>query len=102
LKNQGYNVIEARSAETALEALRVTPQIDVLVTDVVMPGMDGATLARRVRQERPTIQVILMSGYSEDVAPEKVAGEDDMFFLPKPFSLKQLASLVKEAMQRIA
>ncbi len=100
LKNQGYNVIEARSAETALEALRVTPQIDVLVTDVVMPGMDGATLARLVRQERPSIQVILMSGYSEDVAPEKVAGEDDMFFLPKPFSLKQLASLVKEAMQR--
>jgi two-component system cell cycle sensor histidine kinase/response regulator CckA len=100
LKNQGYNVIEARSAETALEALRVTPQVDVLVTDVVMPGMDGATLARLVRQERPAIQVILMSGYSEDVAPEKVAGEDDMFFLPKPFSLKQLASLVKEAMQR--
>jgi len=100
LKNQGYNVIEARSAETALEALRATPQVDVLVTDVVMPGMDGATLARLVRQERPAIQVILMSGYSEDVAPEKVAGEDDMFFLPKPFSLKQLASLVKEAMQR--
>jgi len=63
--------------------------------------MDGATLARKVRQERPSIQVILMSGYSEDVAPEKVAGEDDMFFLPKPFSLKQLAGLVKEAMQRI-
>ena len=102
LKNQGYNVIEARSAETALEALRVTPHVDVLVTDVVMPGMDGATLAKKVRQERPSIQVILMSGYSEDVAPEKVAGEDDMFFLPKPFSLKQLASLVKEAMQRIA
>jgi two-component system cell cycle sensor histidine kinase/response regulator CckA len=102
LKNQGYHVIEARSAETALEALRITPQIDVLVTDVVMPGMDGATLARLVRQERPTIQVILMSGYSEDVAPEKVAGEDDMFFLPKPFSLKQLAGLVKEAMQRRA
>jgi two-component system cell cycle sensor histidine kinase/response regulator CckA len=101
LKNQGYNVIEARSAETALEALRVTPHVDVLVTDVVMPGMDGATLAKKVRQERPSIQVILMSGYSEDVAPEKVAGEDDMFFLPKPFSLKQLASLVKEAMQRL-
>jgi two-component system cell cycle sensor histidine kinase/response regulator CckA len=100
LKNQGYNVIEARSAETALEALRVTPQVDVLVTDVVMPGMDGATLAKMVRRDRPGIQVILMSGYSEDVAPEKVAGEDDMFFLPKPFSLKQLASLVKEAMQR--
>jgi len=100
LKNQGYNVIEARSAETALEALRLSPLVDVLVTDVVMPGMDGVTLASLVRQERPDIQVILMSGYSEDVAPEKVAGEADMYFLPKPFSLKQLAGLVKEAMQR--
>jgi two-component system cell cycle sensor histidine kinase/response regulator CckA len=102
LKNQGYNVIEARSGETALEVLRVTPQIDVLVTDVVMPGMDGVTLARLVRMERPTIQVILMSGYSEDVAPQEVAGEAGMYFLPKPFSLKQLAGLVKEAMQRRA
>jgi two-component system cell cycle sensor histidine kinase/response regulator CckA len=100
LRNQGYQVIEARSAETALDALRANPAVDVLVTDVVMPGMDGVSLARLVRQERPQIQVILMSGYSEDVAPAEVAGEGDMYFLPKPFSLKQLAGMVKEAMQR--
>jgi two-component system cell cycle sensor histidine kinase/response regulator CckA len=100
LRNQGYQVIEARSAETALELLRSTPQIDILVTDVVMPGMDGASLARLVRQERPAIKVILMSGYSEDVAPaELAAGEEGMYFLPKPFSLKQLAGMVKEALQ---
>jgi two-component system cell cycle sensor histidine kinase/response regulator CckA len=101
LRNQGYQVIEARSAETALDVLRATPVIDVLVTDVVMPGMDGASLARLVREERPGIKVILMSGYSEDVAPaELAAGEEGMYFLPKPFSLKQLAGMVKEAMQQ--
>jgi len=101
LRNQGYQVLEARSAESALEVLAVTKVIDVLVTDVVMPGMDGASLARLVRKARPHLQVILMSGYSEDVAPAEVAaGEDGMYFLPKPFSLKQLAGMVKEAMQR--
>jgi two-component system cell cycle sensor histidine kinase/response regulator CckA len=100
LRNQGYQVIEARSAENALELLRSAPQVDVLVTDVVMPGMDGASLAKIVREERPSIRVILMSGYSEDVAPaELAAGQDGIYFLPKPFSLKQLAGMVKEALQ---
>jgi two-component system cell cycle sensor histidine kinase/response regulator CckA len=99
LRNQGYQVIEASSAEIALDALATHPLVDVLVTDMVMPGMDGASLARQVRVERPQIQVILMSGYSEDLAPAELTGEDGMYFLPKPFSLKQLASMVKDAMQ---
>jgi two-component system cell cycle sensor histidine kinase/response regulator CckA len=69
-----------------------------LVSDVVMPGMDGATLARLVRLERPHIQVILMSGYAEDVALGEFSGEDGIHFLPKPFSLKQLAGKVKDVM----
>jgi two-component system cell cycle sensor histidine kinase/response regulator CckA len=98
LRNKGYRVIEARSGENALDVLHGEDDIDVLITDVVMPGMDGATLARLVRVERPSIQVILMSGYSEDVALGEFSGEDGIHFLPKPFSLKQLAGKVKEVM----
>lgn len=99
LRNKGYQVLEARSGESALDVLRGDTRIDVLVTDVVMPGMDGATLARLVRMERPSIQVILMSGYSEDVALGEFSGEDGIHFLPKPFSLKQLAGKVKEVLE---
>ncbi len=98
LRNKGYRVLEARSGETALDVLRGETDIDVLVSDVVMPGMDGATLARLVRMERPRIQVILMSGYAEDVALGEFSGEDGIHFLPKPFSLKQLAGKVKDVM----
>jgi len=98
LRNKGYRVLEARSGETALDVLHAEPSVDVLVSDVVMPGMDGVTLARLVRMERPSIRVILMSGYAEDVAPGLVEGEDGIHFLPKPFSLKQLAGKVKEAL----
>jgi len=98
LRNKGYRVVEASSGEKALDVLRAEDSIDVLVTDVVMPGMNGATLARLVRMERPNIQVILMSGYAEDVALGDFSGEDGIHFLPKPFSLKQLAGKVKEVM----
>jgi two-component system cell cycle sensor histidine kinase/response regulator CckA len=68
----------------------------VLVSDVVMPGMDGVTLARLVRLERPAIRIILISGYSEDVARNGIDPAEGIHFLPKPFSLKQLAGAVKQ------
>jgi two-component system cell cycle sensor histidine kinase/response regulator CckA len=98
LRNKGYKVLEARDGEGALDILRHEPRVDVLVSDVVMPGMDGVTLARLVKMERPDIRVILMSGYAEDVAPGLVGGEGGIHFLPKPFSLKQLAGKVKEVL----
>jgi two-component system, cell cycle sensor histidine kinase and response regulator CckA len=98
LRNKGYRVIEARSGEQALDVLRGDEPIDVLVTDVVMPGMDGVTLARLVRLERPVIRVILISGYSEDVARDGIDPNEGIHFLPKPFSLKQLAGAVKQVM----
>jgi two-component system cell cycle sensor histidine kinase/response regulator CckA len=100
LRNQGYTVLEARSGENALDVLRAEDGVDVLVTDVVMPGMDGTTLARLVRMERPHIQVILMSGYAENTALGEFSGEDGIHFLPKPFSLKQLAGKVKDVLER--
>ncbi|HSV27993.1 MAG TPA: response regulator, partial [Candidatus Omnitrophota bacterium] len=98
LRNKGYRVIEARSGEQALDVLRADEPIDVLISDVVMPGMDGVTLARLVRMERPAIRVILISGYSEDVARNGIDPDEGIHFLPKPFSLKQLAGAVKTVM----
>ena len=99
LRNKGYRVIEARSGEQALDVLRGDEAIDVLISDVVMPGMDGVTLARLVRMERPAIKVILISGYSEDVARNGIDASEGIHFLPKPFSLKQLAGAVKTVME---
>ncbi len=103
LKNKGYKVIEACSGEQALDVLRNDgsedgSRIDVLISDVVMPGMDGVTLAKLVRMERPAIRVILISGYSEDVARDGIDPDAGIHFLPKPFSLKQLAGAVKQVM----
>ena len=98
LRNKGYTVIEARSGEQAMEVLKAEDGIDLLISDVVMPGMDGVTLARFVRMERPAIRIILISGYSEDVARDGIDPDAGIHFLPKPFSLKQLAGAVKQVM----
>ncbi|MGC2856127.1 PAS domain-containing protein [Novispirillum sp. DQ9] len=96
LRNKGYTVIEARTAEGALEILDEQPHLDVLITDMVMPGMNGAELARVVRRDRPDLPVILISGYSEEAARGEITDSADMHFLPKPFSLQQLAEKVKD------
>ncbi|WP_322099240.1 MULTISPECIES: ATP-binding protein [unclassified Haematospirillum] len=100
LRNKGYRVVEACSGEQALEKLADDLDIDLLVTDMVMPGMDGATLARRVKLEKPEIQVILISGYSEEAAGGGIADSTEFSFLPKPFSLTQLAERVHAVLLR--
>ena len=98
LRNKGYTVLEADSGESALELLRSAEQtIDLLVTDVVMPRMDGPTLAEHVRNNRPDIKVIYISGYAEDAFRSQV--DETINFLPKPFSLGQLAAKVKGVLQ---
>jgi two-component system cell cycle sensor histidine kinase/response regulator CckA len=74
-------------------------EIDLLITDVVMPRMDGPTLIREVRIQRPDMKVIFISGYAEDSFRRKLDENADIHFLPKPFSLKQLAGKVKEVMR---
>ncbi len=98
LRNKGYRVLEARSGEGALEVLERDGDVDVLITDVVMPGMDGVALARLVRRELPHVRVVLISGYSDEIAVGEVPDDAGFHFLPKPFSLKDLAGLVKEVM----
>ena len=99
LENKGYTVLEAINGEMALDAINVTDaSIDVIVSDVIMPGMDGHTLVGLVRQELPAIKVILMSGYTEDVYRDEIGRDATLHFLGKPFTLKDLAAKVKEAL----
>src|SRR5713226_3494046 len=99
LRNKGYKVIEAKSGEAALEVIhRATETIDLLITDVVMPRMDGPGLIREVRETHPDMKVIFISGYTEDSFRKRLDTDAEIHFLPKPFSLKQLATKVKEVM----
>ncbi|MBF5095683.1 PAS domain S-box protein [Azospirillum sp. INR13] len=99
LRNKGYQVLEAKNGEAALQQIETNgASIDLLITDVVMPQMDGPTLARHVRKLRPEMRVIFISGYAEDRLGE-IDGVEVAHFLPKPFSLKQLASKVKEVIR---
>jgi two-component system cell cycle sensor histidine kinase/response regulator CckA len=97
LRNKGYTVLEARSGEAALELMGNTAEkIDLLITDVVMPKMDGPGLVREVRETHPEMKVIFISGYTEDSFRQHLDSDSNIHFLPKPFSLKQLATKVKE------
>ncbi|MCZ6840139.1 MAG: PAS domain-containing protein [Alphaproteobacteria bacterium] len=99
LRAKGYKVLEARTGEAALELLgAVDDYIDLMITDVVMPEMDGPTLIKEMRNSRPDLRVICISGYAEETFRDKLDESDDIHFLPKPFSLNQLAGKVKDVM----
>jgi two-component system cell cycle sensor histidine kinase/response regulator CckA len=99
LGNKGYEVISAENGESALALYEKQDKkaIDLLITDVVMPGMDGPTLAQRIRQSNPHLKIIFMSGYTEDKLKDYMGPRT--YFLPKPFTLKQLAAKVKEVLE---
>jgi len=99
LRNKGYKVLEAKSGEAALELIRdAGERVDLLITDVVMPKMDGPGLIREVREIVPDMKVIFISGYTEDAFRQRLDSGDRIHFLPKPFSLKQLAGKVKDVL----
>jgi len=97
LRSRGHRVVDAAGPEAALEALAsAEAPFDLLITDVVMPGMSGPELARRVTDAMPGIAVIFISGYSEDAAGAEVL--ESANFLPKPFGLDQLAARAAAAL----
>jgi two-component system cell cycle sensor histidine kinase/response regulator CckA len=99
LRNKGYTVLEAKSGDAALKIIAESAEpIDLIITDVVMPRMDGPALIKQVRETRPEMKVIFISGYTEDTFRKRLDNEQGIHFLPKPFSLKQLATKVKEIM----
>jgi two-component system, cell cycle sensor histidine kinase and response regulator CckA len=100
LKRQGYQVIEAADGVEALELMAANEgMIDIVVSDVVMPEMDGPALFKELRKRNPVIKVIFVSGYPNEAFRETM-GSDDFAFLPKPFSLPQLAAKVKEELAK--
>ena len=101
LRLRGYTVIEAASGEEALETLQDGAlQVDLFVTDVVMPGLDGPSWVRQALGTRPEAKVIFMSGYAEDSLAEDQARIPNSVFLPKPFSLNDLTEAVQAQIGR--
>jgi two-component system cell cycle sensor histidine kinase/response regulator CckA len=99
LRHQGYDVLQAANGRKALDLIRNDGRdIDVIVTDVVMPEMDGPTLIEAVRKDRPNIKAVCVSGYAEDLVRRRLEATRDIVILPKPFSLRQLAGTVKEVL----
>ncbi len=97
LAHRGFRVIEASTAEDALELLKDAElKVDVFVTDVVMPGLDGPSWVRKARQMRPEVPVVFMSGYAEDVFKSQGARIEASAFLAKPFSLTELTTIVNQ------
>jgi two-component system cell cycle sensor histidine kinase/response regulator CckA len=97
LRMRGHLVIEAENAEEALAILDEPDlHVDLFVTDVIMPGMDGPTWVRRALERRPGVKVVFVSGYAEDSFGEEQARIANSVFLPKPFSLSELTAVVQE------
>jgi two-component system cell cycle sensor histidine kinase/response regulator CckA len=96
LKSRGFEVLEAASGVEALEVLATqTRPVDIIVSDVVMPEMDGPTLLKEVRKSQPDLKFIFVSGHPNDAFRDSV-GEQQFSFLPKPYSLPKLVAKVKE------
>jgi len=99
LRNQGYRVLAAGSPDEALRIARAyQKQIDLLMTDVIMPGMDGKELAERLKTERPGLRCLFMSGYTADLIARHGVLDEGVYFLQKPFLLPVLAGKVREVL----
>lgn len=97
LTNKGYEVLTAEHGEAGLAVFKeLDKPIDLLITDVMMPGMDGPTLAKEIRAVTPNLKIIFVSGYTEEKLKDTLG--EGIYFLPKPFTLKQLATKVKEVL----
>ncbi|RUX00254.1 response regulator, partial [Mesorhizobium sp. M2A.F.Ca.ET.037.01.1.1] len=100
LMSRGYTVHEASSGVEALEVFEALGgKVDIVVSDVVMPEMDGPTLLGELRKRQPDIKFVFVSGYAEDAFAKNLPADAHFGFLPKPFSLKQLATIVKDVLE---
>ncbi|HEY0324837.1 MAG TPA: response regulator, partial [Allosphingosinicella sp.] len=98
LTRHGYTVLVAESGEEALEILRREGQVDLMVSDVVMPTMDGPTTVRHARETHPDLPILFISGYAEEQLRKSI-DIDNVAFLPKPFSVQQLAETVRDTLK---
>jgi two-component system cell cycle sensor histidine kinase/response regulator CckA len=99
LTSRGYTVLEAGNGVEAIEVLeKYDGKVDLVVSDVVMPEMDGPTLLRELRSRNPALKIIFVSGYAEDAFQKHLPADGQFAFLAKPFTLKQLVNEVKETL----
>jgi two-component system, cell cycle sensor histidine kinase and response regulator CckA len=103
LSSRGYTVLEAGNGVEAIEVFEQQGgQVDLVVSDVVMPEMDGPTLLKELRKRNPDVKIIFVSGYAEEAfaknLPSNEHGKEQYAFLAKPFTLKQLVAEVKKTM----
>ena len=98
LTSRGYTVLEAGNGVEAIEVLEKQGHVDLVVSDVVMPEMDGPTLLKELRRRDPNVKVIFVSGYAEEAFQKNLPEQEQYEFLAKPFTLKQLVTKVKETM----
>ncbi|MEM8697080.1 MAG: response regulator [Pseudomonadota bacterium] len=98
LTRQGYSVVTAEDGEDALEIIAERQDFDLILSDVVMPGMDGPTMARELRGTLPDIPILFMSGYAEEQLRKSIDIEQ-VHFLPKPFSVQQLTEAVQSILR---
>ncbi len=103
LSNKGYNVLEADRPEAAIKLVaQHEGSIDLILTDVLMPGITGPAMVKEIRKKLPNVRVAFMSGYAEDAFADE-GGTDGLgsnfHFLSKPFTLKQLALKIKEVLE---
>jgi two-component system cell cycle sensor histidine kinase/response regulator CckA len=101
LSRQGYEVLEAGTGVEAIEVMeREGGRIDIIVSDVIMPEMDGPSMLKEMRKTKPDIKIIFVSGYPDDAFKRSLDDNETYAFLPKPFTLPQLAAKVKEQLGR--
>lgn len=98
LTRHGYTVLVAENGEEALEVLAREPNVDLMISDVVMPTMDGPTTAREARKIHPDLPILFISGYAEEQLRQSI-DLDRVGFLAKPFSVQKLAEVTRDALQ---
>jgi PAS domain S-box-containing protein len=96
LKNHGYKMLEASDGVEAMKLAGQTEHIDLLITDVIMPNMNGGALAAELKRIHPKVKLLFISGYTRDALAPKESGNPQAAFLQKPFSLSDLIAKVRE------
>jgi CheY-like chemotaxis protein len=96
-RSMGYEVLSADNGEDALEILKRTPDVDVLFSDIIMPGMSGIDLARNARSLIPNIKVVLASGYAASAPTKGNGSTEDFKFIQKPYRMSEIAKKLRMA-----